>query len=478
MKPDDVRFTPDALLQQLASLPRTTRYWVGLSGGADSTALLMAMHALRNRLPAALHAVHFNHGLQTAANSWQAACERICADRGIPLRVLHFNLQVRDGQSPELQARAARYDAVASLLDPEDVYLTAHHADDNAETVLLHLMRGSGVDGLAGIPPLRKVGRGWVARPLLGFRRRDLEAYLEQQGVQWQQDASNQDSKLDRGFLRNELLPMLAHRWPALVSQLHRSAGHARETMKVLGYLLESQYGSFFEDGFLFPLTPLLQLSSEVQVAALRHWMKRQDITPPPGRRMTDFLDQLKVTAHFVGGHKSANGGGRTSHAELRWANHLLKRHGDFLWLQELPLPGPCPRLAWSNGPTMSLGTDFGDLVMAGPDGRLPGDWHIGPRKNGARMQLHAQGPRRSLKSLLRESGIPPWLREAVPVLYWKDEPASIGDWLMSPELRQFLAEQGAHLEWRPNLPLLQKLQSVSVLLLTRKDVSHEQEIG
>jgi len=113
--------------------------------------------------------------------------------------------------------------------------------------------------------------------------------------------------------------------------------------------------------------------------------------------------------------------------------------------------------------------------VLDGQGAKPPGDWIVDTRRSGASMQLHPSGPSRSLKDLLRESGIPPWLREAIPVLYWQGRPASIGDWLTSPGLRQFLDREGARLEWRPNLPLLQKLQSVSVQFLTRKDHSHEQ---
>ena len=466
MSPDKERFSPDAVLRNLASGPIPGKFWVGLSGGADSTALLIALHSVREHLPAPLYAVHFNHGLQASADNWQDWCEKLCAERDIPLHVIRLGLDGTDSRSPETSARSARYAAVASLLDRDDCYLTAHHADDNAETMLLHLLRGSGLDGVAGIPPRRAVGKGWVARPLLDFRRKDLETYLQQRGIRWQQDATNKDVKLDRGFLRNELLPLMASRWPAAVSRLHRTAVLARETMEALGDLLEQHYGPLLDDPFVMPLAPLLELPVNLQPSLVRHWMKRQGMTPPPGRRLGEFLHQMNTTPGMHGNPASDG----SSLAEVRWSTFQLKLHGDRLWLHEWPAPGPCPLLEWKAGRMLSLGPGFGEVAFGPSSARIPDGWCIGPRRSGAKMRTRSDGPRRGLKGLMRETRIPPWLRDSVPVLYWQAEPVWIGGVLTSPSLQEYLDREGTRLEWHPSLPLLQKLQSVSVQFLTRTD--------
>ena len=232
------------LLERLARFPVPARYWVGFSGGADSTALLVAFHELGSKLEAGLHAIHFNHGLQTLADDWQAHCLTFCEKRNIPLRIEQLELTLQEGQSPEEQARQQRYAAIELLLGKGEVYLTAHHADDNAETFLLNLMRGSGMDGLDAIPPLRKIGNGWVARPLLDFDRQDLENFLRERNIPWLEDPSNQDLSFDRNYVRNELFPELDKRWPGVVKRLNHTASHARNFTAVLNKLLAAQHGS------------------------------------------------------------------------------------------------------------------------------------------------------------------------------------------------------------------------------------------
>ena len=167
------------LLDGLRRLPRPEKYWVGFSGGADSTALLQALHEVRDALPAPLHAVHFNHGLQEEAAGWQRHCRSFCRNRNIPFHAEKLEIRRTERASLEEEARNSRYRAVAGLLGEREMYLTAHHAEDQAETLFLNLMRGSGVEGLAGIPPLRGLGAGWVARPMLDVHREELEASAE-----------------------------------------------------------------------------------------------------------------------------------------------------------------------------------------------------------------------------------------------------------------------------------------------------------
>lgn len=444
-------FAIGQLLQRLAIFPTPPRYWVGFSGGADSTALLVALNELGVDLAAEFHAVHFNHGLQTAADDWQTHCLSFCKKNNIPLSIQQLEINLTPGQSPEAQARQQRYAAVEKLLGDGEIYLTAHHADDNAETFFLHLMRGSGMDGLAAIPPLRRIGQGWVARPLLEFRRQDLESFLRQRNIPWLQDPSNLNAAYDRNYVRNSLFPALDKRWPGVVKRLNQTASHARDFTAVLARLLASRHGNIILDNHTLALEPFIGLDLELQAMLLRQWLRGQEIISPPKQRLREFLHQLKA---------SDQAGKRP---ELRWARHLIKRHGGALWLHQLRCPDQCPSRPWTSGMSLDLGTDFGLIHLSGNPVDIPPGWDIGPRRNGARMMQRTGGPRRKVKELMRECGLPPWLRPAVPVLYWQGEAAALGDWLFSARLQRWLSDSSLVYTWQPNHPLLCKLQSVSV---------------
>lgn len=461
--------TANNLLAQLCeiirSYPVAPRLWVGFSGGADSTALLLALHELSAEIPASIQAVHFNHGLQAAASQWQKHCQAFCEARRIPFYTEDLDLGTRDGHSPEEHARHHRYSAVRRLLGVGDIFLTAHHADDNAETLLLNLMRGSGIDGLTGIPRLRRMGKGWVARPLMDFRRQELEDFLCHRQIGWLEDPSNNNSGFDRNFLRNNIIPELEKRWPGTIPGINQTARHARELTATLTGLLGQQHGDLLQDDFTLPLPALLRLQPDLQSLVIRHWLRDQDIITPPRRRLLEFLRQLN----------SPSTNGRAD--ELRWSDWMIKRHGESLWLQAVPTLPACPGHLWMGGATLELGAVFGDVILNGSSS-IPQNWEIGPRRQNTTMQLHESGCHRQMKELLRLLGIPPWLRDSVPILYWEGQVAAVGDWLIGPRLRQLLEAESASYHWNPRHPLLRKLQSVSVDFLKQENPSHGQIAG
>jgi len=448
------RFDTRQLLERLSLFPVPSRYWVGFSGGVDSTALLVGMDELRQHLAADFRAIHFNHGLQTAATEWQLHCSAFCDRRAIPFDVVKLDLDPAAGRSYEGEARQLRYASVRQLLGDREIYLTAHHADDNAETFILNLMRGSGIEGLAAIPPLRKLGKGWVARPLLEFRRADLERFLRERGLPWLEDPSNEDVRFDRNYVRNQLIPTLDKRWPGAAQRLNQAAIHARNYATVLNSLLAERYGCLVRDNFTLDIGPLLRLEPELQANLLRQWLRGQEVLVPPLKRLDEFLSQLNTAT------------GHGARPELRWGQWMIKRHGELLWLHQWPFPSMCPEKQWRSGNELDIGPEFGKLSLIGNGCEVPEGWEIGPRKNTAGMRLHPGGPHRKLKELMREMDVPPWLRCAIPVLYWNGEVAAVGDWLLSAELQRFLSRNRIEYRWQPKHPLLCKLQSVSVQFL------------
>jgi tRNA(Ile)-lysidine synthase len=451
-------FAVAQLLKRLTFFPDPSRYWVGFSGGADSTALLIALNEAKKNLAAQFRAIHFNHGLQSEASSWQAHCVAFCKQRNIPIDVYRLELHLTEGKSPEEQARHQRYAAIERLMSEGEIYLTAHHADDNAETFFLNLMRGSGMDGLAAIPPLRRLGKGWVARPLLEYQRKDLELFLRQRDISWLEDPSNRDLMFDRNYIRNQVLPDLDKRWPGVSKRLNQSAVHARNFTTILSDLLAERYGDLLLDRHTMAVEPLLCLEPEMQAMLLRHWLRDQEMVSPPQKRLREFLVQLNASK------------GKGTQPELRWAQWQIKRHGKLLWLHRRSVPGICPSRTWASEMRTDLGPEFGTVSLAGDAMVVPENWEVAPRRKAASIRLHPGGPRRKLKELLREQGVPPWLRSAIPVLYWRGEAAAVGDWLLSDELQRFLSHHRMVYTWSPNDPLLCKLQSVSVHFLEQRN--------
>ena len=217
----------------------------------------------------------------------------------------------------ETEARNRRYQRIADILEPGDVYLTAHHADDQAETLLLNLVRGAGLQGMAAIPECRGVGSGWVFRPLLAFHRQDLEHYLEQRGLEWCTDPSNEDRRYDRNFLRHDILPLLEQRWPGSGQRLARSARHARGSMEYLESMIRKQFGEAIENPVLFPVRFLEGAGQSRAALLLRAWLRQQQAPSLPESRLEELLRQIAAS----------------NRAEVSWSGRTIRRYREHLWL-------------------------------------------------------------------------------------------------------------------------------------------------
>ncbi|MEP6998324.1 MAG: tRNA lysidine(34) synthetase TilS, partial [Betaproteobacteria bacterium] len=215
------------------------RIAVALSGGIDSMVLLDALHALAPRFALHLSALHVDHRLSPRSERWAQFCAEACAARGVPLTVHRVDVARRAGQSLEAVARAARY---AKLLGANiDIVALAHHADDQAETILLQLLRGAGPAGLAAMPRYRARSASGPAllRPLLELPRAALAAYANARGLAWVDDESNEDRRHKRNLLRLSVAPLLAQAFPGYPTVLARAAGHQAEAAALLDELAE-----------------------------------------------------------------------------------------------------------------------------------------------------------------------------------------------------------------------------------------------
>ncbi len=413
-----------AALQSCIARPPASELVVGLSGGLDSTVLL---HLLASRDHRALRAIHVDHGLQHASAAWAEHCRQVCRDLAVPLAVIRVQVQT-DGSGPEAAARRARWQAYAEHTDPVlETLVLAHHRDDQAETVLLRVLRGAGPAGLSAMAGDSRRSNGLrVWRPLLAVPQADLRHYALGHGLDWIEDPTNALDAADRNFLRNQVMPLLRSRWPGLDGTLagvaERQAeahGHERDIGAAL--LAQAQTG----DRAVLRWPVLQAAAAPVRHAALRHWLSSH------GCRGIGHARLQVIDRDLLAAPEDAN-------PRLAVAGHVLRRYGNGLYLLAEGADAPLTyELAWDGLTPLAL--PGGATLAIEPAPGQPLSLTVSNRQGGERLRLHPDGPRRRLKHLLQEAGIPPWQRQRWPVIWLDGEAAAFADRLLGCNLAKKL---------------------------------------
>lgn len=422
---------------------------VALSGGCDSVVLL---HALRQLdLPVVLSALHVHHGLSPHADAWAGFCTRLCASLDVPLRLRHVDVPRDSGSGLEAAARRLRHAAFAECgANGVHWVALAHHRDDQAETVLLNLLRGAGVDGAAGMAPEREHRGGALGvrliRPLLDVPRAALEAYAAANGLSWIDDESNADTAFRRNYLRHEIMPRLAARFPGSDAALARAATHFAEGAALLADLADADRLALAPGGRI-EVNRLNDLSVARARNLLRHELQRAGSLAPDTRWIDEALRQLRCTRPeaeicvSVGGHRLHTYRGEIHIVEARPA--LPDR--PLLWRGEAVLPWAGGILHFSPGSGAGLSRER----LAG------GELRICARAGGERMQPDPRRPRRTLRNLLQEGAIPPWEREFLPYLWCGDELAWVAGLGYDCRFACDSGEPGLEVFWEDRSPRL-----------------------
>lgn len=386
------------LVGRLGAAPAASHYAVAYSGGMDSTVLLHLAQAAR--LPG-LSAIHIHHGLQDSADDWAAHCQARCAALGLPLRVVRVSVDAQHPQGPEAAAREARYAALQAELPPDAVLLTAHHAGDQAETILLRLLRGTGIEGLAAIPIHSARGQFQIWRPLLGVSRQQLLAHAQQQGLRWIEDPHNADRRYARSWLRSAVMPSLRQRWPDVDRQLARTADHAADASLLLNGLADALLAKLQGEGGSLSVPGLLALKPAERRLALRHWLQQRDLPPPFAQTLRQLdTDVLQAAA--------------TATPLLRWPGAEFRRYRDALYAgPTLQAVEGDPCIDWDGLEPLQLPAGLGELRTTGPQ-----PMQVRFAVPGLRIRLAGQGHSRSLKQLSQEAGVPPWWRSRLPIIF------------------------------------------------------------
>jgi len=414
-----------ANLQAILLRHPAPRYWIAYSGGLDSHVLLHLCAELRQTANLHFRAVHVHHGLQTQADAWSEHCAAICRQLGVDYLGLNIDARAKPGESPEEAARRARYAAIQAHLAEGDIVLTAQHRDDQAETLLLQLLRGAGLAGLAAMPEIAPLEPGFLLRPLLGYAREELRRYALENRLRWIEDPSNQDSAYDRNFLRNDIIPRLERRWPGLKKNLARSAGHCAEAQRQLGELAADLCRSALRpDGASLSVGTLRSFKPADQRLVLREWIRMRGFRMP-SQAVVERILQEALPARL------------DKTPLVGWREGEVRRYRDGLHL--LP-PLPAFDASWVSGwdglAPLELPGGNGQLAAIAnqPKGIDAGLWARGPitvryRQGGERCRLPGRSGSHDIKKLFQEQGVAPWLRERAPLVFINGELAAVAGW-------------------------------------------------
>lgn len=423
-----------AVFEQLAANKR--RVVLACSGGVDSMVLLHLLRqtAVRNKLLV----VHINHQLQAMAGQWAQFVAQQCQD------VAHkiIDVEVQDlGQGLEASARYARYQAFEQLLGKNDLLLTAHHLDDQVETLFLRLLRGSSLSGLSAMQAWRPCGRGMLYRPLLEVTRARIIDYAQAHNLQWIEDPSNTDTQYDRNFLRQQVLPLIAQRWPQYQQTVERARLHIAQASEQQRETWQAELEHRLTAQGALKVVNFEQLAQPDQLGLLACWLEFHDQMVPSQQFLTTLIDELIAA-------------GDDRQPQLGIGNRQIRRFGSAIFLLPELDEQPWPQATLTpKQPIRVVKLGQLKLIAAQADGVKPvlavSQLQLQNRLGGERISPPRRGGSRDVKRLLQEYREAPWWRERIPMLYVNGQLAAVADLAIDQSFAAQPGEMGYLVQWQ-----------------------------
>lgn len=403
--------------------PRSARSCVvAYSGGVDSHVLLHLCHAAG----LSVRAIHIHHGLQAEADHWDRHCAEVCSRLDIAYQCIHVDANPGPGESPEDAARKARYQAFENELQSDEVLLTAHHQDDQAETLLLQLMRGAGPAGLASMPVIKHFGVGYHARPVLGFSQKLLRRYAEKHKLIWVDDPSNADTGFDRNFIRKQVIPRLVQSWPDANQALSRAASLQQDALEIIEAMAATDLAAVStQQRNSLSISKLKQLSEARQYNLLRYWINASGYGRPRRNILQEVIESVLPAAE-------------DATPLVFWGGTEIRRYQDTLYILPALNSHEIQHVyAWDGEQPLSIDSLNLEMRLEQSLGKglhqdaVARKMTVRFRQGGEQLRPHGRRHTHSLKKLMQEAGIPPWQRNRIPLIYIEHQLACVcGYWI------------------------------------------------
>ncbi|NQY51433.1 MAG: tRNA lysidine(34) synthetase TilS [Piscirickettsiaceae bacterium] len=436
------------ILNDLVKSTTGGRIWLAYSGGVDSHVLLHLLATANHPHLNFIATIYVNHNLQYESKKWAKHCSDIC----LGLEIKHYNLDIKveniDILGIEAAARAMRYRSIEQLLIRGDILLTAQHQHDQAETLLLQLLRGAGPKGLSSMAKQSLIGDIRLLRPLLHTSHTDIMLYAQQHKLQWIEDPSNLDIHRNRSYIRNKIWPMIEKRWPQAGEIIGRAAQHCAEANKLLEELAEHDMNllEFNKISDTLPISRLLTLSSSRQRNLLRYYIKYRQYPLPSTKVLQSIIDQVCLAS-------------KDGEPLVNWADVEVRRYKDQLYLMNPLKPHDISQLVFVQGTNdLVLQSDkmltWSKLMGIGLTKSIVSkELHIGFRQGGEFMKLHGHNHHQSLKNLFQIWKIPPWLRNRIPLIFYNSDLIAVVGYGVCDKFAVSKCQEGF-------LPIIDKIQT------------------
>ncbi len=412
----DVKKIDDIIKRFFEKFTAQKTFWVAYSGGVDSHVLVHAL--VQNKNPSQnIRAIHIHHGLQVHADEWSEHCTQQAKNLAVPIEIKHVYAKPAHGQSPEAAAREARYAALSGIIQKEDVLLTAHNQNDQAETLLLQLIRGAGVKGLAAMPKQTQFNEGILCRPFLEVSRASILSYAQHYQLKWIEDPSNENTHFDRNYLRQTIFPLLTARWPSIEKTFSRSAEHCASASEILEELAKDDFiYSVNRNNNAMNIEKLLTLSMQRQKNVLRYWIEEQDLPLPSTAHLESLMHDVIPAAE-------------DKIPCMHWPGAEIRRYKGFLFaMPPLVVFDSTLEIAWDRQIALKLPCDLGVIekddqnIKGKALSSIEGPVVIRFRQGGEVMKVPGRQGSHELKKLFQEWNVLPWCRDRIPLIYVQDE--------------------------------------------------------
>ena len=411
----------------LSEYPDAETCWIAYSGGLDSLVLLHVLASIQDKIKIKLVAVHVNHGLSNDADLWVKHCQDKCANYGIEIQTFSIDMSHKNDKGTEAYAREKRYEVLGNLMRSHDLLLTAHHMNDQVETILLQLMRGSGPDGLVGMPQAREFSKGILLRPLLDYSREEIHDYALSESLSWIEDESNKSNKYDRNFLRNKIIPGLLTRWPGALKTVQRAAKHQAEARCLINEISRNDLEMVCESEYRkLDISNFNNLSGIRKKHVLRAWIKKNKLETPSALIIENIIAEI-IHANI------------DRNPCIQWKGGEIRRYREYLYIMKsLPAHDVEMSKPWNLQERLELTSGYLKAISGKGNGIkkdvLSNDTvEIRYRQGGEKIKLSGHRETHDLKKLFQEHGVPSWMRDRIPLIYYENKLIAVADlWIES----------------------------------------------